>query len=294
MGSESFYPEEAPIRRVSVDSFLIDPIPVTNRQFEIFVRETGYRTLAETVPDPTDYPGMDPALAQAGSLVFKQTEGPVDLSDFTQWWAFVFGADWRHPTGIESSIVGLDDHPVVHIAYEDALAYATWAGKELPTEAEHECATRGGLENCEYAWGEQLNPAGKQLANIWQGNFPYDNQALDGWVRTSPVRSYPANGYGLYDMIGNVWEWTQDWYAEPKVEEKAQGSCCTIANPRGPIKQDSFDPCVPHIPIPRKVLKGGSHLCAPNYCQRYRPAARHPQPVDTSTGHVGFRCIVRK
>lgn len=293
MGSEAFYPEEAPVRRVNVDSFLIDVAPVTNRSFSRFVTETGYRTFAETPPDPADYPGMNPALAQPGSLVFNKTRGPVDMEDFAQWWSFTIGADWRHPTGPTSNLDGLDDHPVVHIAYQDALAYAQWAGKELPTEAEHEYAARGGLDGKEYAWGDELNPGGKHLANTWQGLFPFANQKLDGWERTSPVGTYPANPYGLLDMIGNVWEWTQDWYADIQIEKKAKGACCTIDNPRGPQEAESRDPCTPDVPIPRKVLKGGSHLCAPNYCQRYRPAARHPQPVDTSTSHVGFRCVVR-
>jgi formylglycine-generating enzyme len=293
MGSDAFYPEEAPRRHVKVDTFLIDATPVTNQQFAAFVAATGYRTAAEMPPDPADYPGMDPALAQPGSLVFVKTVGPVDMDDFGQWWAFTPGADWRHPIGPASNLDGLEGHPVVHVAYEDALAFAQWAGKELPTEAEHEYAARGGLDGMEYAWGDELNPGGQHLANTWQGLFPFANQMLDGWERTSPVRTYPANGYGLFDMIGNVWEWTQDWYAEPRAERKARGSCCTIENPRGAREADSIDPCTPQVPIPRKVIKGGSHLCAPNYCQRYRPAARHPQPVDTSTSHVGFRCVMR-
>jgi formylglycine-generating enzyme len=293
MGSDRYYPEEAPIRRVRVDSFLIDAVPVTNSAFSRFVAETGYRTFAETAPDPADYPGMDPELAVAGSLVFNKTSAPVNMEDFTQWWSFAIGANWRCPTGMGSNLNGLEDHPVVHIAYEDALAYSEWAGKALPTEAEWEFAARGGLEGKEFAWGDELNPGGKHLANTWQGLFPFANQMLDGWERTSPVRTYPPNGYALYDMVGNVWEWTQDWYAEPKLEKKTKGTCCMVENPRGPRQEDSHDPCTPHSPIPRKVLKGGSHLCAPNYCQRYRPAARHPQPVDTSTSHVGFRCVTR-
>ena len=293
MGSDRFYPEEAPLRQVSVDAFWMDEAPVTNAEFSRFVEATGYRTFAETAPDPADYPGMDPALAQAGSLVFFRTATPVDTNDYSQWWRFVTGADWRHPTGPDSSLDGLDDHPVVHIVHEDAMAYAQWAGKTLPTEAEYEFAARGGLEGADYAWGDELAPGGAMLANYWQGMFPFANQMLDGWERTSPVRTYPANGYGLYDLIGNVWEWTDDWYGLPAAEKKARGSCCVADNPRGGRERDSFDPCIPAVPIPRKVLKGGSHLCAPNYCQRYRPAARHPQPLDTSTSHVGFRCIVR-
>jgi sulfatase modifying factor 1 len=293
MGSDRFYPEEAPARRVRVDPFWIDATPVTNQAFAAFVAATGYVTVAEQAPDPKLYPGMDPALAQPGSLVFERTKGPVDLSDPSQWWDFRLGADWRHPLGPDSGLAGLDAHPVVHIAYADALAYADWAGKALPTEAEWEFAARGGLDGADYAWGAELAPGGALLANIWHGLFPFANQMPDGWLRTSPVGTYPANGYGLSDMIGNVWEWTTDWYAQPKIEKKAKGSCCVPANPRGGVERASLDPALPGVKIGRKVLKGGSHLCAANYCQRYRPAARHPQMVDSATTHIGFRCILR-
>ena len=294
MGSEKFYPEERPLRKVRVDPFWIDETPVTNRQFTRFVEETGYTTFAEKAPNPADYPGMPPEMARAGSLVFQKTDRPVDTNDFTLWWVFTFGADWRHPTGPDSSVDGLEDHPVVHIAFEDAETYAAWAGKSLPTEAEWEYAARGGLEGAEFAWGDELAPAGLMLANYWQGHFPFANQLLDGWERTSPVGTYPPNGLGLFDMIGNVWEWTSDWYSIPQPpRSKGGGGCCELPNPRGGVERDSYDPCTPHVRIGRKVLKGGSHLCAPNYCQRYRPAARHPQPVDTSTSHVGFRCVIR-
>lgn len=291
MGSERFYPEEAPVRRVRVDPFWIDETPVTNLAFDRFVAATGYKTLAEIAPDPRDYPGMAPEMSQPGSLVFEPTSGPVDLSDYNQWWRFSFGADWRHPTGADSGLDGLEDHPVVHVAYADAKAYARWAGKTLPTEAEWEYAARGGLEGAEYAWGEELEPGGAVLANYWQGDFPHQNSLLDGYFRTSPVRTYPANGFGLFDMIANVWEWTSDWYALPRQETKPKGSCCIPDNPRGPRESESRDPHAPAIP--RKVLKGGSHLCAESYCQRYRPAARHPQPIDSATSHIGFRCIIR-
>lgn len=295
MGSERFYPEEAPVRQVRVDPFWIDEAPVTNRDFQRFVEATGYVTFAEIAPDPKDYPGLLPELAQPGSLVFRRTRGPVAMDDFSQWWSFELGADWRHPWGPESSIEGLEDHPVVQIAWQDAEAYAQWAGKQLPTEAEWEYAARGGLERAEFAWGDELAPGGQMLANYWQGNFPYANQMLDGWERTSPVRTYPANGHGLFDMIGNVWEWTVDWWSLPSPMKKAsKGACCIPANPRGGKERESYDPCSPDVRIARKVLKGGSHLCAPNYCQRYRPAARHPQPVDSPTSHIGFRCIVRE
>lgn len=291
MGSERFYPEEAPVRRVSVDSFWMDETPVTNAQFAAFVAATGHVTFAEIAPDPRDYPGMLPELAQAGSLVFEMPPGPVDLGQVS-WWEFRIGANWRRPLGPGSSIEGIEDHPVVHVAYDDAEAYAAWAGKALPTEAEFEFAARGGLIDADYAWGDELAPEGRMMANYWQGRFPWANTREDGWLRTSPVRSYPANGYGVYDMIANVWEWTADWYAQPKVERKARGSCCIPSNPRGATRGASIDKHDPSR-IPRKVLKGGSHLCAENYCQRYRPAARYPQPVDTTTGHVGFRCVVR-
>jgi sulfatase modifying factor 1 len=293
MGSERYYPEERPVRTVRVDGFWMDEAPVTNRAFARFVEATGHRTLAEIAPDPADYPGMPPEFAQPGSLLFMPAATPVDLQDFRQWWQFSFGTDWRHPHGPDSSLEGLWDHPVVHIAYEDAQAYARWAGKALPTETEWEFAARGGLERAEFAWGDELAPGGAMLANYWQGEFPHRNLMTDGFLRTSPVGAYPPNGYGLFDMIGNVWEWTVDWFAVPKPARKTLGACCVPANPRGGTERESLDPCTPHVPIGRKVLKGGSHLCAENYCQRYRPAARHPQPVDSSTSHIGFRCIIR-
>jgi formylglycine-generating enzyme required for sulfatase activity len=293
MGSERGYPEEAPVRQVCVDAFWIDETPVTNAQFAGFVAATGHVTYAEIAPDPKDYPGMPPEMAQAGSLVFEKTAGPVDLSSgAVPWWDFRFGANWRAPQGPGSSIQGLEDHPVVHIAYADAQAYADWAGKSLPTEAEHEFAARGGLDGKDFAWGDELAPGGAMLANYWQGRFPYANTEQDGYLRTSPVRSYPPNGYGLYDMIANVWEWTSDWYGEHKPEKKKRGSCCVPANPRGGTRGASVA-AGDAARIPRKVLKGGSHLCAEDYCQRYRPAARYPQPIDTTTGHVGFRCVWR-
>ena len=197
------------------------------------------------------------------------------------------GASWRRPLGPDSDLQGLDDHPVVHVAYEDALAYAIWAGKRLPTEAEWECAARGGLDRAPYAWGEELEPEGRTMANYWQGAFPHQNLLTDGWLRTSPVGAFPANGLGLYDMIGNVWEWTQDWFAAP---EAPASPCCVPNNPRGGSEASSREASDPGAGFGRKVLKGGSHLCADNYCRRYRPAARYPQTIDTSTSHIGFRC----
>ena len=285
MGSDRHYPEEAPAREVVVDPFEIDQTPVTNAEFAAFVAATGHVTLAEIAPDPADYPGMPPEMARAGSLVFEPTAGPVDLADPMQWWRFAFAADWRHPTGPGSSIDGLDDHPVVHVVHADANAYAAWAGKRLPSEAEWECAARGGLDRQDYAWGSEFEPGGVPQANTWQGRFPWES--LRHGCRTTPVRSYPPNGFGLYDMIGNVWEWTADWYAAGASGEGRP--CCVPRNPRGGDEAASRDPGVPAA-IGRRVLKGGSHLCAPSYCQRYRPAARYPQPIDTSTSHVGFRC----
>jgi formylglycine-generating enzyme len=295
MGSNAHYAEEAPVHRVRVDAFAIDRAPVTNAQFAAFVAATGHVTFAEIAPRAEDYPGALPEMLHAGSLVFVQPPRPVPLADWSAWWRFEFGADWRHPTGPGSSIKGLGDHPVVHVAYVDAEAYAAWAGKRLPTEAEWEYAARGGAEGLEFAWGDELNPGGRHMANTWQGNFPNHNSLVDGWLRTSPVGTYPANGFGLVDMIGNTWEWTSDWYVAGYAADAAPDSgkaCCVPANPRGPRRKESFDPATPDIPIPRKVLKGGSHLCAPSYCRRYRPAARHPEPVDTSTSHVGFRCVM--
>jgi formylglycine-generating enzyme required for sulfatase activity len=218
----------------------------------------------------------------------------VETADWRRWWQLVAGASWRHPYGPGSTCRGLEAHPVVHVAYEDALAYATWAGKELPTEAEWELAARGGLENAEYAWGDTFTPGGRHMANTWQGRFPHENTALDGFERTSPVRSFAPNGYGVYDMIGNVWEWTSDYYAA-HADEAAGKPCCVPRNPRrSNTVAASFDPHAPALRIPRRVIKGGSHLCAPEYCRRYRPAARQPQAIDSPTSHLGFRCMARR
>lgn len=292
MGSDHHYAEEAPAHPVTVDGFWIDATPVTNRQFSEFVNATGHVTLAEKAPDPKDYPGALPHMLKAGSLMFDPPRHAVNSRDIGQWWTFKFGANWRRPYGRTSHIRGMQDHPVVHVAYSDAKAYADWAGKELPSEAEWEFAARGGLDEAEFAWGDEFTPQGKHMANTWQGAFPHENLQADGFARTSPVRTFAANGYGLFDMTGNVWEWTSDFWTNrhPEAEAKA---CCIPRNPRGGREEASYDPAQPNIRIPRKVLKGGSHLCAPNYCRRYRPAARHAEPIDTSTTHVGFRCIKR-
>jgi len=292
MGSDHHYAEEAPSHRVSVDGFWIDRTPVTNRQFKAFVKATGHVTTAQVPPAPEDYPGALPHMIYAGSLVFMPPRHVSDPRDWSQWWTFLKGADWRHPYGPKSNINVLDNHPVVHVSFADAAAYAKWAGKDLPTEAEWEFAARGGREGEEFAWGNALAPGGKHMANTWQGRFPTENLNEDGYERTSPVTAFPPNGYGVHDMIGNVWEWTSDWWSREH-EADAPKACCIPQNPRGGREDASYDACQPAIRIPRKVLKGGSHLCAPNYCRRYRPAARHAEPIDTSTSHVGFRCVKR-
>jgi formylglycine-generating enzyme required for sulfatase activity len=291
MGSDSHYPEEAPSHRVRVNGFWIDSTTVTNRDFARFVEATGYVTLAEKPANPDDYPGAKPELLVPSSVVFKPARTQVDLANHYNWWIYVRGANWRHPRGPASTIKGLDDHPVVHVAYEDAEAYARWAGKQLPTEAEWEFAARGGLEGAEYCWGSDLAPGGKHMANTFQGEFPRRNLCEDGYEWTAPVGSFPPNGYGLHDMAGNVWEWTTDFYQE---HGKIDSPCCTLDNPRGAVRESSYDPRQPEIKIPRRVMKGGSYLCAPNYCRRYRPAARMAQGIDTSTCHLGFRCVIRK
>jgi sulfatase modifying factor 1 len=290
MGSDHHYPEEAPAHWATVDGFWMDRHTVTNRDFERFVRATGYVTLAERPADPALYPGAQPELLAPSSVVFAKPADRVDLRNIYNWWTYVRGADWRHPRGPESSIEDLWDHPVVHVAFEDAEAYARWLGKELPTEAEWELAARGGLDDAEFVWGDELAPNGEWRANTWQGEFPWENTRDDGYEWTAPVASFPPNGYGLHEMAGNVWEWTTDWYRSS--HEAGASACCAPSNPRGGKLEDSFDPAQP-IKIPRKVMKGGSYLCAPNYCRRYRPAARMAQAIDTSTCHLGFRCIVR-
>jgi formylglycine-generating enzyme len=293
MGDERFYPEERPVRRVEVDGFWIDAHPVTATEFRRFVRATKYVTVAERPLDPSQYPEADPELLVPGSLVFKKTSGPVNLDHVRSWWEYVPGAYWKHPGGPGTTINGRDRHPVVHVAYEDAEAYAEWADKELPTEAEWECAARGGLEGAAFSWGDEHSPNGEPMANTWQGEFPWQNLALDGFEGSSPVGRFPPNGYGLYDMCGNVWEWTSDWFSL-RDANAIESPCCVPRNPRVDSPEQSYAAGQPGAHIPRKVIKGGSHLCAPNYCLRYRPAARQGEAIDTSTGHIGFRCIVRQ
>lgn len=278
MGSDRFYREERPVWQAAVGGFWIDPHPVTNAEFAEFIADTLYVTVSERQPDPSLYPDADPSLLVPGSLVFRKPSGPVDLRDYRAWWEYTPGADWRHPEGPGSTIEERRNHPVTYVAYEDACAFAAWAGKELPTEAEWEFAARGGLEGAVYAWGDQVAPEGRAMANTWQRRFPWENTKDDGYEGTSPVLAFPANGYGLYDMIGNVWEWTASPVTSHGPEQTK--SCCVPSNPGATLA--------------RRVVKGGSHLCAPNYCLRYRPAARQSEPVDTSTCHIGFRCIVRR
>jgi formylglycine-generating enzyme len=288
MGSNDFYPEEGPVREVRVDAFSIDVYAVTNRDYAKFVDETGYLTVAERPLNPEDFPGAPIEALKPGALVFHETSGPVDLRDWSQWWSYVHGACWKHPEGPGSGIDERLDHPVVHVAYEDAEAYASWSGKRLPTEAEWEYAARGGLEGAAFVWGDEMEPGGKPAANTWQGEFPWQNLVTDGYERTAPVGMFPPNGYGLYDMAGNVWEWTSDWFVARR--DSVQSPCCGDIN-NAAAREQSYDPGQPQFRIPRKVLKGGSHLCAPNYCLRFRPAARSPQMIDTGMSHLGFRCV---
>jgi formylglycine-generating enzyme len=291
MGSDDHYPEEAPAHSVSVSGFWIDRTQVTNAAFRRFVNATCYVTVAERTPDAALYPDAVPEMLVAGSVVFKQPPVRVSLESHYTWWDWLPGADWRHPEGPGSNLNGRERHPVLHVAWEDVAAYAEWAGKKIPTEAEWEYACRGGHDGWHYAWGQELAPKGKLLANYWQGEFPWQNLALDGFERTAPVGSFPPNGYGLLDMIGNAWEWTADWAS---ARHEVSSPCCGAAvNPRGGSREASVDPTAAGVDIPRKVLKGGSFACAENYCQRYRPAARMHHPVDTGTNHISFRCVVR-
>ncbi|KAA2211403.1 formylglycine-generating enzyme family protein [Teichococcus oryzae] len=292
MGSDAFYPEERPAHHVRVDGFWVDAHPVTNAAFRCFVEATNHITLAERPPSPADYPGVDPALLVPGSLVFRRPSHPVGLHDPRLWWAYLAGACWHQPEGPGSTLDGRDRHPVVHVAYEDAAAYAAWVGKALPTEAEWEFAARGGLEGAAYVWGDNFAPDGRLLANTWQGEFPWQNLASDGYEGTSPVGAFPANGYGLFDMAGNVWEWTCDFF-RPRHAAAATQACCIPRNPRVEAAVSSEASDYPGAGIPRMVLKGGSHLCAPNYCLRYRPAARQGEATDSSACHIGFRCVMR-
>ena len=276
LGSDGHYAEEAPAREVGVDGFLMQTHQVTNAEFAEFTDATGYLTVAERPPNPDDYPGAPPENLQPGSMVFHRTQGPVDLRHLNQWWTWTPGACWNHPRGPRSSTKGREHHPVVHVSFEDASAYAHWAGTELPTEAQWEVAARGGLAGTAFTWGDEPERPGQRLANYWHGEFPYLPDT--GYGTTSAVGSFAPNGYGLHDMAGNVWEWTTDWWADTRELE----SCCAA---------DSYDPAQPQFPVGRRVIKGGSFLCADSYCLRYRPAARRPQAIDTGMSHIGFRCV---
>jgi formylglycine-generating enzyme required for sulfatase activity len=291
MGSDRHYSEESPAHPVAVDGFWLETHQVTTAQFAAFADATGYLTVAERPLDPADFPGAPVENLQPGSMVFTRTAGPVDLRHLSQWWTWTPGASWRHPEGPGSSSVDRGDHPVVHVAYEDAEAYAEWVGRELPTEAEWEAAARGGLDQATYTWGDGPETGGERLANYWHGDFPW--RPAQDYGGTSVVGSFPANFYGLLDMAGNVWEWTADWFSTRHHTGIDVAPCCAPRNPRGPAVEASYDPRQPQFRIPRKVIKGGSFLCADSYCLRYRPAARRPQMIDTGMSHIGFRCIKR-
>jgi sulfatase modifying factor 1 len=305
------YPEEGPTRLVTVAGFRLERHPVTNAQFARFVAETGYVTIAEQRPDPASLPGVDAALLVPGSLVFTATSGPVPLDDWSRWWRFLPGASWRHPHGPGSSLEGIENHPVVQVCFDDALAYARWCGRRLPTEAEFEYAARAGRPATVYAWGDKERPYGQLMANTWQGEFPYANVGAAGWRGTSPVGTFPADPWGFVDLIGNVWEWTSTYYATGPLREEADRQAAWIDSPTEPAASDGLGrgaptccaptserdrlrglSTMPGESRPRRVVKGGSHLCAPSYCYRYRPPARQPQSEDSATTHLGFRCAL--
>ncbi|MET4428485.1 formylglycine-generating enzyme family protein [Mycolicibacterium sp. 624] len=276
LGSDAHYPEEGPVREATVEGFWMQTHQVSNADFAAFVEATGYVTIAERPIDPADFPDAPPENLQPGSMVFHRTPGPVDLRHLNQWWTWTPGACWNHPRGPKSTLRNREHHPVVHVAFEDAEAYAEWAGLALPTETQWEVAARGGLSGATYTWGDAPEGPGERLANYWHGEFPYLPDT--GYGTTQPVGSFTPNDYGLFDMAGNVWEWTLDWWTDTRALE----SCCAA---------DSYDPNQPQFQIGRKVIKGGSFLCADSYCLRYRPAARRPQMVDTGMSHIGFRCV---
>jgi sulfatase modifying factor 1 len=286
VGNDHFYPEERPLREATVGDVWFDRHPVTNAEFAQFVADTGHVTVAEVAPDPADFPGADPALLVPGSQVFTLTSGPVHLGDWTQWWRWQPDASWRAPQGPGSSWEEIPDHPVVHVGWEDATAYARWAGKDLATEHEWERAARGGLVGRDFAWGDELSPGGAVLANTFRGPFPWRSEDPYGFDHTSPVGTYPANGFGLLDMIGNVWEWTATRWTDSHARAGEAVSSAATASPccGGSVRLVETD---------RFVTKGGSHLCSPDYCQRYRPAARQGHGVRDTTSHVGFRCVRR-
>jgi sulfatase modifying factor 1 len=280
--------DSQPIHRVYVDGYWMDATDVTNAQFEKFVDATGYVTIAERTPTAEEFPGAPPENLVAGSTVFTPTSGPVALNDYFQWWRYQKGANWRHPEGPETDIKGKGSYPVVQIAYDDAVAYAKWAGKRLPTEAEWEFAARGGLTGNLYAWGNEFKPGGKHMANTYQGEFPVKNTAEDGFAGIAPVKSFPANGYGLYDMGGNVWQWCSDWYRPDYYARlKLASGDAVVRNPQGP--ESSYDPAEPSDK--KRVHKGGSFLCTDQYCTRYMVGTRGKGEISTGANHLGFRCV---
>jgi sulfatase modifying factor 1 len=293
MGSAAEKPNERPAHRVKVDEFWMDEHVVTNEEFEQFVKATAYRTTAERKPEwaelkkqlPPGTPKPDESVLVAGLMVFTPSSGPVDLAEMQNFWRWTPGASWRHPEGPGSDLKGREKHPVVQVSWDDAAAYAKWAGKRLPTEAEWEFASRGGLEQKRYAWGDEFKPGGKFMANVWDGAFPYKNTAEDDFVRTAPVKSFPPNAYGLYDMAGNVWQWCSDWYRPDTFAQRKGEPVCS--NPAGPLK--SWSPNHPWQE--ERVTKGGSFLCHVSYCESYRPSARRGTPSDTGMSHIGFRCV---
>jgi formylglycine-generating enzyme required for sulfatase activity len=288
-GGNDPMPDTRPIHRVHVDGFWMDANEVSNAQYQEFVAVTGYVTVAERKPRPEDYPGAPPEVLVPGSVVFTPPARAVPLRNALLWWRYVPGASWRHPEGPGSSISHRLDHPVVHIAYEDAEAYARWAGKRLPTEAEWEFAARGGLEGKAYPWGDEFQPEGRWMANTWQGQFPNAGRADDGHARTAPVGSYPANGYGLHDMAGNVWEWTSDWYHPETYSKRVAADQSVVRNPRGPSEAESYDP--QESGMPKRVQRSGSFLCTDQYCTRYMVGTRGKGAPDTGSNHLGFRCV---
>jgi formylglycine-generating enzyme required for sulfatase activity len=286
-GGKEPMPDARPVHRVHIDGFWIDSTEVTNDQFAVFVVATGYVTVAEMPPRAEDFPGAPPENLVAGSIVFSPPDGPVSLDNHYQWWAYIPGANWRHPTGPDSSIEGLGTHPVVQIAHDDAVAYAAWAGKRLPTEAEWEFAARCGLTGALYPWGDEFRPEGREMANTWQGPFPNPNTAEDGFVFAAPVATFPANGYGLYDMSGNVWEWCADWYRPDTYTRDARRPGQPLRNPQGP--DTSHDPQEPGQA--KRVLRGGSFLCTEQYCSRYIVGTRGKGEISSGANHIGFRCV---